>query len=31
VAEPFFQALGAKVTFTPVMTFEDVQAGLQRA
>jgi hypothetical protein len=31
VAEPFFQQLGAKVTFAPVMSFEDVQAGLQRA
>lgn len=31
VAEPFFQGLGAKVTFAPVMTFEEVQAGLQRA
>ncbi|MFC1402627.1 MULTISPECIES: DUF3303 family protein [Streptacidiphilus] len=31
VAEPFFQGLGAKVSFTPVMSFEDVQAGLQRA
>lgn len=31
VAEQFFQGLGAKVSFAPVMTFEDVQAGLQRA
>jgi hypothetical protein len=29
IAEPFFQELGAKVTFTPVMSFDDVQAGLQ--
>jgi hypothetical protein len=29
IAEPFFQELGAKVTFTPVMNFDDVQAGLQ--
>jgi hypothetical protein len=31
VAEPFFQGLGAKLSFAPVMTFEDVQAGLQKA
>ncbi|AVZ73598.1 hypothetical protein SLUN_16875 [Streptomyces lunaelactis] len=30
VAEPFFQELGAKLTVTPVMTFDDVQAGLQK-
>ncbi|WP_033824173.1 DUF3303 family protein [Kitasatospora sp. MBT63] len=30
IAEPFFQDLGAKVTFVPVMTFDDVQAGLQK-
>ncbi|WP_331730263.1 hypothetical protein OHV05_36065 (plasmid) [Kitasatospora sp. NBC_00070] len=30
VAEPFFQDLGAKVTFMPVMNFDDVQAGLQK-
>ncbi|MCX4588112.1 DUF3303 family protein [Streptomyces sp. NBC_01481] len=30
VAEPFFQELGAKVSITPVMTFDDVQAGLQK-
>ncbi|MET9553048.1 hypothetical protein [Streptomyces sp. NPDC006645] len=29
VAEPFFQDLDAKVTFAPVMNFDDVQAGLQ--
>ncbi|MFF7155979.1 DUF3303 family protein [Streptomyces sp. NPDC008139] len=31
VAEPFFQDLGAKVTLIPVMNFDDVQAGLQKA
>lgn len=31
VAEPFFQELGARITFIPVMNFDDVQAGLQRA
>ncbi|MFF7632861.1 hypothetical protein ACFZB9_06865 [Kitasatospora sp. NPDC008050] len=30
VAEPFFQDLGAKVAFIPVMNFDDVQAGLQQ-
>lgn len=30
VAEPFFQDLGAKVTFLPVMNFDDVQSGLQK-
>ncbi len=30
IAEPFFQELGAKVTFAPVMNFEDVQAGMQK-
>jgi hypothetical protein len=30
IAEPFFQELGAKVTFMPVMNFDDVQAGLQK-
>ncbi|WP_328676687.1 hypothetical protein OG905_23215 [Streptomyces sp. NBC_00322] len=30
VAEPFFQELGAKVSIVPVMTFDDVQAGLQK-
>jgi hypothetical protein len=30
VAEPFFQDLGAKVAFMPVMNLEDIQAGLQR-
>ena len=28
VAEPFFQQLGAKLTFTPVMNMDDVQAGV---
>ena len=31
VAEPFFQKLGAKVSFIPVMSLEDVQAGLRKA
>lgn len=31
IAEPLFQELGAELTFTPVMTFEDVQSGLQKA
>ena len=31
VAEPFFQDLGAKVTFVPVMNFDDVQAGLEKS
>ena len=30
VAEPFFQDLGAKVAFMPVMNLEDIQAGLQK-
>jgi hypothetical protein len=30
IAEPFFQELGAKVAFVPVMNFDDVQAGLQK-
>lgn len=30
VTEPFFQELGAEVTIIPVMTFDDVQAGLQK-
>lgn len=30
VAEPFFQGLGAKVAFMPVMNLEDIQAGLQK-
>ena len=30
VAEPFFQDLGAKVAFMPVMNLEDIQAGLEK-
>jgi hypothetical protein len=30
IAEPFFQQLGAKVAFEPVMDFADVQAGMQK-
>jgi hypothetical protein len=30
IAEPFFQELGAKIAFTPVMNFDDVQSGLQK-
>ncbi|WP_059009845.1 DUF3303 family protein [Streptomyces specialis] len=30
VCEPLFQELGAKITMLPVMTFDDVKAGLQR-
>lgn len=30
IAEPLFQELGAKLAFIPVMTFDDVQAGLQK-
>ncbi|MCX4744015.1 hypothetical protein OG455_00550 [Kitasatospora sp. NBC_01287] len=30
IAEPFFQDLGAKITFIPVMNFDEVQAGLQK-
>ncbi|MDH6136841.1 hypothetical protein P3T37_006272 [Kitasatospora sp. MAA4] len=30
VAEPFFQDLGAKISFIPVMNYDDVQAGLQK-
>ncbi|MGK5534198.1 DUF3303 family protein [Streptomyces sp. URMC 129] len=30
VCEPLFQELGAKITMMPVMTFDDVKAGLQR-
>jgi hypothetical protein len=30
VAEPFFQELGAKVAFMPVMDVQDIQAGLQK-
>lgn len=31
IAEPFFMGLNAKVDFLPVMTPEDVQAGLAEA
>ena len=30
VAEPFFQELGAEIDFTPVMSFGDVQLGLEK-
>ncbi|MGF1426633.1 DUF3303 family protein [Kitasatospora sp. LaBMicrA B282] len=30
IAEPFFQDLGARISFMPVMNFDDVQAGLQK-
>ncbi|WP_348532842.1 DUF3303 family protein [Kitasatospora sp. MAP5-34] len=30
IAEPFFQDLGAKISFVPVMNFDDVQGGLQK-
>ncbi|MEV4992047.1 hypothetical protein [Streptomyces niveus] len=30
VAEPFFQDLAAKVTFLPVMNFDDVRTGLEK-
>ena len=31
IAEPFFMAVNASVEFAPVMTAEDLQAGLQEA
>ena len=31
ICEPFFMELGAKVELTPVMTPDDVQAGLAKA
>ncbi len=31
ICEPFFVELGAKIELTPVMTPEDVQAGLAKA
>jgi hypothetical protein len=31
VAEPFFMAVNASIEISPVMTMEDVQAGLQEA
>ena len=30
VAEPFFQKLGAKISFIPVMSLDDVQEGLRK-
>jgi len=30
ISEPFFQNLGAQVTYTPVMNYEDVQKGLSQ-
>ena len=30
IAEPFFQKLGAKLSLVPVMSFEDVQVGMQK-
>jgi hypothetical protein len=30
VADPFFQGLGAHITFTPVMNVPDFQAGLAK-
>ena len=31
IAEPFFDQLNAEVTFTPVMSAEDLKLGLQKA
>ena len=31
VVEPFFQGADASVSFTPVMTAEDLAAGLEQA
>src|SRR6185436_8372391 len=31
IAEPFFLALDAEITFTPVMDVADMQAGIQKA
>lgn len=31
VAEPFFRELGAKISFIPVMNFDDVRTGLSKA
>lgn len=30
ICEPFFQKLGAKISITPVMNLEDIQAGLRK-
>ncbi len=30
ISEPFFMHLGAKITYTPVMNYEDVQKGLSQ-
>ena len=30
ISEPFFMNLGAKVSYTPVMNYEDVQKGLSQ-
>ncbi|MFF7279638.1 hypothetical protein [Streptomyces griseorubiginosus] len=30
ISEPFFMNLGAKITYTPVMNYEDVQRGLSQ-
>jgi hypothetical protein len=30
IAEPFFQKLGAKISFVPVMNLDDVQEGLRK-
>lgn len=30
IAEPFFQELKAEIDFTPVMSIEEVQSGLQK-
>ena len=30
LCEPFFQKLGAKISITPVMNLEDIQAGLRK-
>ncbi len=30
LCEPLFQELGAKITFTPVMDIDDLEAGMRR-
>ncbi|MDX3532186.1 hypothetical protein P1P75_38790 [Streptomyces sp. ID05-39B] len=30
ISEPFFQNLGAEITYTPVMNLDDVQKGLSQ-